>query len=110
MTLGIRLVQCSSCGNTREVETGIKATYCCNHKMEEAKESEGQIGTNQEEQEDLHIRPGLRLMQCSACGSRIKVEAGIKAIYCCNRLMEEAEESEEQAEKPQQVHVRLIDS
>ena len=53
MMPGIHLMQCPVCGGTREVETGIKATYCCGGKMREIEEeSEEQA----EEPQELQVR------------------------------------------------------
>lgn len=39
---GLRLMQCSTCGGTRKIETGIKVTYCCNKEMEEVVDGDDQ--------------------------------------------------------------------
>ena len=48
---GLRKLQCEVCGQTREVEMGIKTMYCCAQLMVDAVEEEG------EQEPTLRLKP-----------------------------------------------------
>ena len=112
MKPGIRLLQCPSCEATKEVETGIKSMYHCGMEMVEIEghEAEEQDETREQKIEEQHIRPGIRLLQCPACGRTKKVEAGIRTMFCCGTEMGKQTDwskRDEEEDEPQAFTIRL---
>ena len=50
-------------------------------------------------------RPGIHEVVCEECGTVRELEAGIKSMYCCAKLMVEVEGTKERPEEQQPIRL-----